>query len=175
MEFGRIKNRDVKIDFNPEWYQHALEEQKMRAPYMLTKYANSEARKAGQLRGLIIEHHVSGWFKKYYPLHYMEPENYHQWTQICSHDFKLKTPSRILYIDVSGPKKDGSFGSYRYKPQAGVDFHILCSAVGFKSWDCVDYKKGFEILGVVIPKNYKTTINPKDIINFGDWLKQMGL
>ncbi|MFP4025844.1 MAG: hypothetical protein ACLFVR_15070 [Thiohalospira sp.] len=165
----------MKIDFNPEWYKHALEEQKMRAPYMMTKYANTEARKAGQLRGLVIEHHVSGWFKKYYPLHYLEPDNYRQWRKICSHDFKIKTSSKILYLDVSGPKKDGTFGSYSYKPQLGVDFHILCNAIGFKTWNDVDYKKGFEIPGVVTPENYKKTINMKDIINFGRWLKQIGL
>lgn len=165
----------MKIEFNKHWYENALYEQRMRAPHMITKYANTPARKAGQIRGLLIEHHISGWFKKNYPEYYEDPDNYKQWTKICSHDFKLKLKDKIIYIDVTGPRKDGTFGSYTSKPKYGVDYHIIATPVGFKSWDNVDYGLGFKILGVVKAEDYKRSINENKIINFDDWLKMIGL
>lgn len=163
------------INFNKEWYDNAIEERSARAPFMMTKFANNDARKAGQIRGLVIEHHVSGWFKSNYPNYYLEPDNYRQWTKICSHDFKLKINVNIHFIDVTGPKKDGTFGSYDYKPKDGVDYHILCTALGFVSWDNCDFSKGFEILGVVTAADYLPTLDNKKIIQFTTWLKSIGL
>ncbi|MEO6681777.1 MAG: hypothetical protein ABIN48_03040 [Ginsengibacter sp.] len=161
----------MKIEFNQEWYANAICEQQLRAPYMMTKFVDNEARKAGQIRGLVIEHHVSGWFKLTYPNHYLEPDNYQHWAEVCSHDFKIKRKSGLLYIDISGPKRDGTFGSYNLKPKDGVDFHLLCHALGFKTWQNVDYKKGFQIMGAVRSKNYHTTIKEEDIIDIQTWLK----
>lgn len=163
------------INFNHEWYNNAIQEQKERAPFMLTKFVDNDARKAGQIRGLVIEHHVSGWFKNQYPDYYSEPDNYRQWTEICSHDFKLQINFTLHFIDVTGPKKDGSFGSYANKPKAGVDYHILCAALGFTSWNNCDFTKGFKILGVVEAADYLITINNNKIIKFTDWLKSIGL
>ena len=165
----------MKIAYNPRWHENALYEQKMRAPHMLTKFKNTPARQAGQIRGLIIEHHVSGWFKENFPRFYEEPDNYRQWTKICAHDFKLNLPSGKIYIDVSGPRKDGSLGSYSHKPKNGVDYHILAVPEGFKAWDDVDYTKGIKIVGVVKAQDYKPVIEKDKIINFEQWLKQMGL
>ena len=165
----------MKIDFNQKWYENALYEQKMRSPHMITKYADSPARKAGQIRGLVIEHHVSGWFKENYPEYYEEPDNYHKWTEICPHDFKLKLKDKVIYIDVTGPRKDGTFGSYSSKPKRGVDYHIIATPIGFKSWDKVDYKQGFQIIGVVKAVDYKQNIDRDKIINFENWLKNIGL
>ncbi len=163
------------IAFRPDWYARALEEQRLRAPHMMTKFAYNDVRVAGQIRGLVIEHHVSGWFQEHYPQHYLEPDNYGQWDKVCSHDFKLKTPEKVLYLDVSGPRKDGSFGAYEYKPRAGVDFHILCKPLGFVRWDQCDYHKGFEIVGVVKPEHYRAAIFTEHIILFASWLKSIGL
>ncbi len=163
------------IAFRSEWYERALEEQRLRAPYMMTKFAHSDARRAGQLRGLIIEHHVSGWFRENYPAHYLEPDNYRRWDVMCSHDFKLKTPIGLLLIDVSGPRKDGNFGSYEYKPKSGVDFHILCRPVGFVRWDCCDYQQGFEIAGVVRSEHYRVVIDTREMLSLERWIKSIGL
>jgi hypothetical protein len=165
----------MKIEFCQKWYDNALNEQKMRAPHMLTKYGDTPARKAGQIRGLVIEHHIGGWFKKNYPECYEEPDNYQQWTKPCPHDFKLKINGKTLYIDVTGPRKDGTFGSYSQKPKQGVDFHIIAKPIGFVSWNNVDYKQGFKIIGVVEARDYKQNIDENKIINFEDWLKKIGL
>lgn len=165
----------MKIDFNQKWYEHALEEQKERAPYMVTKFSNNAARKAGQIRGLVIEHHVSGWFRDNFPQQYLEADNYRKWTIMCSHDFKLKIGTNLYNIDVTGPKKDGTFGSYDQKPKHGVDYHIMCTPIGFKSWNDCSFNDGFMILGVVKAADYLPSINPSKIIDFNNWLKSIGL
>lgn len=152
-----------------------MEEQHFRAPHMKTKFADSDVRWAGQMRGLIIEHHVSGWFREHYPNYYVEPDNYRQWTRVCSHDFKLKTPTGLLYLDVSGPRKDGTFGSYNQKPRSGVDYHILCTPLGFICWSDCDFHQGFEIIGVVRAEHYLPTIFTRNILPFASWLRNIGL
>ncbi|MCS6974497.1 MAG: hypothetical protein NZM13_08430 [Cyclobacteriaceae bacterium] len=163
------------IPFRQEWYEQALEEQRQREPYMLTKFKNTPARKEGQKRGLVIQHHVSGWFKENYPDHYLEADNFRQWDKICSHDFKLKVKAGVICIDVSGPDKDGNFGCYYEKPTAGVDFHILCKPLGFKAWNDCDFTRGFEISGVLKSQDYLTRIDPQQIIGFQTWLNNIGL
>lgn len=163
------------IGFNQNWYAAALEEQKNRAPFMLTKFSHSEARKAGQLRGLVIQHHVSGWFKHNYPDQFLEAENFRQWEQKCSHDFRLKIGNQMFHIDVSGPRKDGTFGSYVQKPKKGVDCHIVCSAVGFKSWDECDFSRGFVIIGVLYPQDFRYQIDKNKYMDFFTWIKSIGL
>lgn len=163
------------IHFNEEWHDNAVEEQRERAPYMVTKFNDSPARKAGQIRGLVIEYHVSGWFKNNYPSHYLEPDNYRKWTEKCSHDFKLRKGFKTHLIDVSGPRKDGSFGSYPSKPKGGVDFHILCKPIGFKAWNDCDFRQGFKILGVVDAIDYLSTIDRTKVVDFGIWLNKIGL
>jgi len=154
---------------------NAVREREKRAPFMRTKYADTEARRKGQLRGLVIEHHVSGWFKRNFRSNYLEPDNYRQWTKTCPHDFKLKIKGTVYRVDVSGPKKDGSFGSYHQKPHHGVDYHILAKPIGLKSWNDVDYKKGFEIIGVLEAQNFGRQIDKTRIIPFDKWLKSIKL
>ena len=126
---------------------------------MMTKFKNTPARKAGQIRGLVIEQHVSEWFRQHYSDEFEEADNYRQWTIPCAHDFKLNVRGKIHLIDVSGPHRDGTFGSYDLKPKYGVDYHIITSAIGFASWDKVDYSQGFEILGVVDKDHYTTELD----------------
>jgi hypothetical protein len=165
----------MHIAYDEQLYTSALHEQKMRSPYMLTKYADSPARKAGQLRGLVVEQHVSHWFRNQFPKHYLPPDNFEQWTKVCSHDFKLMTPERTLLIDISGPKKNGTFGSYSMKPSSGVDFHIITRIVSFTTWDDIDYQQGFEIVGIVSPHDYTEQLDFSRLINLESWLATHGL
>ena len=143
---------------------------------MMTKIKNTPARKAGQIRGLVIEHHVSEWFRQHYSDEFEEADNYRQWTIPCAHDFKLNVRGKIYRIDVSGPKKYGIFGSYDLKPKYGVDYHIVTSAVGFASWNKVDYYQGFEILGVVDRHNYTTELDIKKLqFTLSKFLTSIGL
>ena len=64
----------MKIIYNQQAHENALEEQRMRSPTMMTKFKNTPARKAGQLRGLIIEQHVSQWFKQNFPNEFEEAD-----------------------------------------------------------------------------------------------------
>ncbi len=165
----------MQIPFAENWYRNAIQEQKMRSPYMRTKFADSEARREGQIRGLVIEHHVSGWFKQNFRRYYLEPDNYKQWTKMCPHDFKLKINGKIYRIDISGPRKNGTFGTYSEKPHYGVDYHILAKPLGLKSWNNVDYRKGFEIIGVIAARDFKQKIDKSRIIPFENWLKTIKL
>ena len=143
---------------------------------MMTKFKNTPARKAGQIRGLVIEHHVSEWFRQHYSDEFEEADNYRQWTIPCAHDFKLNVRGKIHQIDVSGPKKDGTFGSYDLKPKYGVDYHMITSAIGFASWNKVDYSQGFEILGVVDRHNYTTELDIKKLqFTLSEFLTSIGL
>lgn len=163
------------IPYNKTAYEIAVEEQRLRAPHMLTKYANSAARKAGQIRGLAIEHHVSDYFRSNYPDNFLEADNYQIWNQPCGHDFKLRVCNEILKIDVTGPKKDGTFGSYSQKPSYGVDYHIVTEAVGFVNWNNIDFEKGFNILGVVSSRRYVQRLDVSNIGSLKRWLKYIGL
>ena len=126
---------------------------------MMTKFKNTPARKAGQIRGLVIEQHVSEWFRQHFSDEFEEADNYRQWTIHCPHDFKLNVGGKIYPIDVSGPHRNGTFGSYEKKPKYGVDYHIITSAIGFDNWDNVDFSQGFEMLGVVHKDNYTTELD----------------
>lgn len=100
----------------------------MRMPYMVTKYttATPERRFLSGAKGLVIEAHVTDWFKKNWPRFYREPDNYEQWERPCYHDFKLDIGKRVLLVDISGEKLNGQYGN----PGGGkmpVDLHLLCS------------------------------------------------
>jgi len=143
---------------------------------MMTKFKNTPARKAGQIRGLVIEQHVSEWFRQHFSDEFEEADNYRQWTIHCPHDFKLNVRGKIYRIDVSGPKKHGIFGSYDLKPKYGVDYHKVTSAVGFASWNKVDYYQGFEILGVVDRHNYTTELDIEKLqFTLSEFLTSIGL
>lgn len=162
------------IPFSQAAYDSALEEQRMRAPHMLTKFANNAARQAGQIRGLVIEHHVSDYFRRNYSDNFLEADNYQIWTQPCGHDFKLNINDVTHRIDVTGPKKDGTFGSYSQKPSYGVDYHIVTEAIGFVNWNNIDFEKGFNILGVVSPRRYVQRLDINKIGSVERWLMHTG-
>lgn len=151
------------IPFNQVVYNNAIIEQEKRAPFMYTKFVNNTARKAGQIRGLVIEHHVAEYFRLNFANNYLEADNFQLWGEPCAHDFKLIINSKEFNVDVTGPKKDGSFGSYSLKPTIGVDFHIVAKPISFESWDKIDFKKGFEILGAVSSKKYTKQLDISNI------------
>ena len=165
----------MKISFKQEWYENALNEQKERSKYMITKFADNEKRKAGQIRGLVIEHHISGYMQKTYPANYLNADNYQIWTKPCNHDFKLKnTTLGTILVDVTGPKADLTFGSYSQKP-SGCDFHIIAKPIYLKSWNNVDFTQGFEILGVITGNDYTEILDWNKVITFENWIQKLNL
>jgi hypothetical protein len=144
-------------------------EQAQRAPHMVTKYDDTPKRRAGQLRGLIIEHHVYGYLVQRLGSQIIPPDNAGQWTVHCNHDFKIQTSGAMLLIDVSGPKADLSFGSYKQKP-GGCHYHIIAKPVGMLSWEKIDYAQGFEVIGVVRGIDFHEKLAQDSIMPFENWL-----
>ena len=92
----------------------------MRSAHMLQK--TTMERRAS---GLVLEQHVALWFKKQWPTLYLPPDNDGQWDRPCDHDFKLNIRGRIVKVDVSGPRSNGTFGN----PGNGkhrTDLHLIC-------------------------------------------------
>ena len=66
--------------------------------------------------------------------------------------------------------------SYIQKPKDGVDYHMITSAIGFDSWDNVDYSQGFEMLGVVDKDNYTTELDIEKLqFTLSKFLTSIGL
>ncbi len=164
----------MKINYIKELEDKAKYVEQMRKPHMYTKFVDNAKREAGRIRGLIIEEHISDYFKSNYPQNYLEADNFEKWEQYCNHDFKLNIKGKIITIDVSGPQADGSFGSYYLKPK-GVDYHIITSVIGMKSWKDIDFTQGFEIIGVVKGEDYNNSLDESKYIDFENWIKNIGL
>ena len=164
----------MKINYNEELEKQARYVEQMRKPYMYTKFVNNAKRDAGRIRGLIVEEHVSNYFKANFKSNYIEADNFEQWDQHCNHDFKLNINGDIITVDVSGPQADGSFGSYYLKPK-GVDFHIITSVIGMTNWSNIDFRQGFEIIGIVKDIDYNNTLDESKLISFDQWILNIGL
>lgn len=124
----------------------------MRGYFMTKKHASAEdeRRFRAMAQGLVIEQHVSHYFKIHFPNFYQKPDNYHQWTKPCDHDFKLKVDNKQYKIDVTGKRLNGFFGN----PGRGkktVDFHLICEVID----DSV------RLISVFSGKHYKGTIFPE--------------
>ena len=89
---------------------------------------NTELLNKARSSGLVLEHHVAGWFKAHYPTLYREPENQGIWDRPCNHDFKLASDDWMIKVDVSGPDWRGQYGHRGRKPKA--DVHLLCRITG---------------------------------------------
>ena len=163
-------------------YQESLKKQaefieSKRKDYMYTKFTTQEEpkRAAGRIRGLIVEQHITDFFKTNYPENYKEADNFEQWEKPCNHDFKLElSDKKVITIDVSGPQANGKFGSYPLKPK-GCDFHIIARIIGMKSWDNIDYTRGFQILGVCDDIDYNQNFNINKLKEFGKWIDSLNL
>lgn len=96
----------------------------MRTPYMINKYnIPFEKRAMKRARGLLIEHHITGWFRQNWPDFVLEPDNAGLWEKPCSHDFKLKLLDRIVLVDVTGENFRHEFGGYTAGKNP-TDIHI---------------------------------------------------
>lgn len=155
-------------------YDNAVEEVRLRKPYMFTKFAENAKRDAGRIRGIVVEQHISDYMERTYPNNYQNPDNYQIWDQYCNHDFKLVINGETLLIDVSGPKADVTYGAYDMKPK-GCDYHIIVRVNGMQSWNNIDYTQGFEILGVASAANYVENLDITTLEPFEDWIKRIGL
>jgi len=107
----------------------------MRSKYMVINnpsLRNTELLNRARSSGLVLENHVSEWFKEKYPTLYQQPDNYGAWDRPCNHDFKLLIGGRPLLVDVAGPDWHGQYGKRGRKPKTEV--HLLCRIAGK---DCV--------------------------------------
>lgn len=107
----------------------------MRSRYMVINnpsLRNTELLNKARSSGLVLEQHVSEWFKWHYPTLYQPPDNYGLWDRPCNHDFKLLIHGQPLQVDVAGPDWNGKYGKRGRKPKAEV--HLLCRIAGK---DCV--------------------------------------
>jgi hypothetical protein len=164
----------MNIPYKQSCYDNAVKEVRLRSPYMYTKYGESAKRTAGQIRGIVVEQHASDYMQRTYPNNYLNPDNFQIWHQYCNHDFKIVVNGETYLIDVSGPKVDGTYGSYAMKP-SGCNFHIIVGVNGMQSWDNIDYNQGFEVLGVVSGANYVVNLNITTLEPFEVWIKRIGL
>lgn len=94
----------------------------MRNQYMINKIRDYERRNLVRAQGLVVEKHVTNWFKRNYPNFYREADNYRQWERACRHDFKLQVGDKSLSVDVSSDVGNG-YHSHNKKP---TDLHLLC-------------------------------------------------
>lgn len=159
------------VPFRQDCYDSAMQEQAARAPYMQTKFEDNEKRRAGQLRGLVIEHHVRQWLEQRLGSRLLPADNAGIWTQVCNHDFKVACSFGKLLVDVSGPKADGTYGTYSGK--RSCHFHILARPMHMPSWQAVDFSKGFWIDGVVNQANYLEKIDGQSVLPFENWLAEL--
>lgn len=129
----------------------------MRAPHMIDKWnGDIERRNRKRSSGLVLEQHVSNWFKSKWPEFYLEPENYHAWQQPCSHDFRLHIGGKTILIDVAGY---GEYG-YRNPGKSTTDLHLYCRINGANViWEGVEHGKRYD--SQVVPE---TAISPMNMI-----------
>lgn len=124
----------------------------MRFPEYKIKNPNAplENRTYTCARGLVLQEHISDWFKQKWPKFWLPPENHKQWKTGCSHDFRLNIDGDIIKIDVSGPRLNGTFGN----PGNGkhlTDFHLICEIIGQDVlWR--DIRRGTEYQSILFPE-----------------------
>lgn len=136
----------------------------MRAPHMAIhnqSLANTERLNRVRSSGLVLEKHVTQWFKRQFPAFYGEAANHGNWMMPCSHDFTLTVEGRTFRIDVAGPDDKNSFG--RRGRKHPTDIHLLCRINGDNcSWE-----------GVVRGDGFQQSIDPESIFSptaFVVWL-----
>ena len=99
----------------------------LRSPYMLNKNNLSPENHAMKIaRGLLTEHHVTGWFKANWPEFVLDPDNIGKWQMPCSHDFKLNLNGNTILVDVAGPNYNHIF--QLVKGKRPTDIHI-CAGI----------------------------------------------
>lgn len=110
---------------------------------------NTHYLKSLRVKALVLEKHVSEWFRENYPEFYSEPDNHGNYERWCNHDFKLSVYGKTYRVDVAGPDRNGDYGHRGKKPK--TDVHLLCRLVGKNClWDAVVRGDGFS--QTVIPE-----------------------
>ena len=121
---------DLIIPAHASWSVDACTESHMRRPHMLTKVADCYQRWAGLSRGMLIQNHISQWFREQWPDQWRPPDNEGKWSSPCDHDFKLLLPAGyggLSKVDAMGPRADGAFGFPQGGGKRPVDIHLAGS------------------------------------------------
>lgn len=117
----------------------------MRAPHMMVHnsgLAHTEKLNRVRSSGLVLEKHVTRWFKLKYPDFYGEAANAGIWQRPCTHDFTLSINGRLFLIDVAGPDARGQHG--RRGRKHSTDLHLICRVSGDHClWEGVVRGEGF--------------------------------
>ena len=128
----------------------------MRAPYMIVhnrSLENTEMLNKARSGGIVLEKHITRWFKANFPDFYGDPDNAGIWTRPCSHDFTLTVNGRRFLIDVAGPDARGQYG--RRGRKHPTDLHVICRVAG----DCCLFE------GVVRGDGFNASIDPLSIFS----------
>lgn len=117
------------IDRNEHSAKRALVEFEQRNPYMIQKRSEVpvEIIKWARLSGLFLEQHIVDYFEARWNTVFRHADNSGQWDVWSDHDFQLVLPlpyGRIL-VDVSGPRRDGSFGLPKGGGKHRAFIHLL--------------------------------------------------
>jgi hypothetical protein len=117
-------------------------------------------RAMGCARGLVIEHHITDWFKNNWPNFILPPDNDQKWNIPCSHDFKIRVnQNSILLVDIWGPNKAGKYT----KPPAkkSTHLHLQCRIYEDKLiWESVIPGKLYD-KNIILPE---VGISPRRLI-----------
>jgi hypothetical protein len=128
----------------------------MRSAHMVVHnqhLANTERLNRVRSSGLVLEKHISHWFKRNYPEFYSDAENQGKWKEACSHDFCLTVDNRRFLIDIAGPDSKGLYGKRGIKHP--TDLHFTCKiSEDFCFWE-----------GVVRGEGFKPSIDPGSIFS----------
>jgi len=90
--------------------------------------ALDHVRVAAAAGGLVVEAHVSEYFRKMWPGFWRPPDNEGIWRTGCWHDFKLELPSDLWLVDVLGPELRS--GIYNLRTKKPVDLHLAAKITG---------------------------------------------
>lgn len=116
-------------------------------------HGNVMSKNRNRARGLVIEKHVSEWFRLKWPGMYEMPDNNGIWEKSCSHDFKLIVGGKKYLVDVAGLGRNG----YQSNKKS-TDIHLLCRIDGDNVvWEGVS--SGKRLSEICMPEEAKSPIS----------------
>jgi len=115
----------VDVEVNTPISIEAATEALFRVKHMKVKNSSvsDRVRYRALARGMIIEQHITSWFRKRYPEQFLHAANHQQYERWCNHDFRVSFGGRELEIDVLGPNRQEIFAMAPDKPLAQI--HLL--------------------------------------------------
>lgn len=133
----------------------------MRSPYMQEK-TDMHTR----CKGLVIEQHVTDWFKEQYPEFFLAASNAGQWKVPSKEDFRLRLPDgTMIAVDVASQSRHGS---YPLRKQTTMMHLFARSAPNGRDVLLVGTKLGKDWTHDIAPEN---TNDPKRLIVWLNCLK----